>query len=336
MKIQPHNSLRKKILVLAVLLILIVSMGTSGYMVTEGWGAFDSFYMVVITLATIGYQEVHPLSVAGRVFTIVLIVFGVGVLAYTVNTAMRILLEGELQAVLGRRKMEKKIRAMKDHYIICGYGRMGQIICRELRSNNVPYIVVEKEHSEADIERGDVFLIGDATRDEVLKEAGIGRARGLLTVLSTDAQNLFVVLSARGLNPTLRIIARAVEESTESKLLRAGADRVVSPYHIGGLKIAQTILKPAVVDFIEFATKSGNIELQMEELTVDEGSEFAGRTLSDLGIGRKFGIIIVAVKRSGGEMLFNPTHKTVIGPGDILIALGEVGKLRELEKMTRK
>ncbi|MBF0553307.1 MAG: potassium channel protein [Nitrospirae bacterium] len=336
MKIQPHSGLRKKIIVLAVLLILIVSMGTAGYMVTEGWNAFDSFYMVVITLATIGYQEVHPLSVSGRAFTIVLIIFGVGFLAYTVNNAMRIVLEGELQEVLGRRKMEKKIKAMKDHYIICGYGRMGQIICRELRANNVPYVVVEKERSGEEMESEEIVVTGDATRDEVLIEAGIERASGLISVLSTDAQNLFVVLSARVLNPALKIVARAGEESSESKLIRAGADSVVSPYHIGGLKIAQTILKPAVVDFLEFATKSGNIELQMEELIVTEGSDFANQTLSDLGIGRKFGVIIVAVKRAGGEMRFNPTHKTIIRPGDILIALGEVSKLKVLEKMFKK
>lgn len=305
-------------------------------MVTEGWNAFDSLYMVVITLATIGYQEVHPMTDTGRAFTIVLIIFGVGVLAYTVNTAMRIVLEGELQEALGRRKMEKKIMGMNDHYIICGYGRMGQIICRELRSNNVPYLVVEKEHTDEDLDCAGLYLIGDATKDEVLIEAGIGRASGLISVLSTDAQNLFVVLSARGLNPTLKIVARAGEESTESKLIRAGADRVVSPYNIGGLKMAHTILKPAVVDFLEFATKSGNIELQMEELTVTAGSEFANRTLSELGIGRKYGVIIVAVKRSTGEMLFNPTHKSIVEPGDCLIALGEVSKLRVLDQMFKK
>ncbi|MBF0456502.1 MAG: potassium channel protein [Nitrospirae bacterium] len=336
MKLQPQNNLRKKILVLAVLLLLVVSMGTGGYMVTEGWNAFDSFYMVVITLATIGYQEVHPLSVSGRAFTIVLIIFGVGVIAYTVNTGMRIVLEGELQEVLGRRKMEKKIKAMKDHYIICGYGRMGRIICGELRSNRVPFLVIEKERSEEDMEHAELFIIGDATRDEVLIEAGIDRASGLISVLASDAQNLFVVLSARGLNPTLKIVARAGEESTESKLIRAGADRVVSPYHIGGLKMAQTILKPAVVDFLEFATKSGNIELQMEELKVTEGSEFANQSLSDLGIGRKYGVIIVAFKRADGEMRFNPTHKTIVKAGDCLIALGEVSKLREVEKIFKK
>ncbi|MCG6552141.1 MAG: potassium channel protein [Candidatus Magnetominusculus sp. LBB02] len=336
MKIQPHDSLRRKILVLVILQALIISMGTAGYMIVEGWGAFESFYMVIITLATIGYQEVHPLTTGGRVFTIALIIVGVGALAYTVNTGMRIVLEGELQQLLGRRKMEKKIKAMKDHYIICGYGRMGQIICHELRSNNVPYIVIEKERSETDIEIAELFVIGDATRDDILIEAGIERAAGLISVLSTDAQNLFVVLSARGLNPTLKIVARAGEESTESKLIRAGADRVVSPYHIGGLKMAHTILKPAVVDFLEFATKTGNIELQMEELTVTEGSEFANRSLSELGIGRKYGVIIVAVKRSSGEMLFNPTHKSIVEPGDTLIALGEVYKLRGLEEMFKK
>ncbi|MBF0465547.1 MAG: potassium channel protein [Nitrospirae bacterium] len=302
-------------------------------MAVEGWNAFDSFYMVVITLATIGFQEVHPLSNEGRAFTIFLIFSGVGILAYNVNVALRALFEGEFQKILGRRKLEKKIKEIKDHYIICGFGRMGRIICKELRSCWVPFVVIDQEIAKPDEDEDYLFLAGDATHDEVLKMAGIERAKGIVSVLSTDANNLFVVLSARVLNPSLKIVARAVEESTELKLLRAGADRVVAPYNIGGLKIAQTILKPAVVDFLEFATLSGNIALQMEEIPVKGTSVFVERTVAETEIGRKFGIIIVAIKRSDGEMLFNPTHKTIIKTGDVLIALGEVNKLNEVEKL---
>lgn len=330
------DKLHGKLLLSAILILLILIAGTAGYMAIEGWSMFDSFYMVVITLSTIGFQEVHPLSVHGRAFTIVLILFGVGLLAYAVKTGLRVVLEGELQEVLGRRKLEKKIRVMRDHYIICGYGRMGRIICRELATHGVPFVVIEQAGISDFLKDDMLFVFGDATRDEVLKEAGIERAKGLVSVLSTDAQNLFVVLSARGLNPSINIVARAGEENSDVKLLRAGADRVIAPYHIGGLKIAHTILKPAVVDFLEFATMSGNFELQMEEVPVKEGSVIADMMISESGIGRNLGIIIVAIKRANGEMKFNPTHKTVIKPGDTLIALGDVNRLKELESMATK
>ncbi|MEO5358455.1 MAG: potassium channel protein [Nitrospirae bacterium YQR-1] len=330
---QSIGELRKQLIISAVLLVAILTLGTAGYMAIEGWNSFDAFYMVVITLATIGFQEVHGLSNSGRAFTIFLIFSGVGILAYNVNVGLRALFEGEFQKIMGRRKLEKKIKEIKDHYIICGFGRMGRIICKELRASGVPFVVIEQEILEIETDEDYLYLSGDATHDDVLKGAGIERAKGVISVLSTDAKNLFVVLSSRVLNPSLKIVARALEESTELKLIRAGADRVVAPYNIGGLKIAQTILKPSVVDFLEFATQSGNIALQMEEITVKETSVFADRTVAETEIGRKYGIIIVAIKRSDGEMRFNPTHKTVIKSGDILIALGEVNKLKEIEKL---
>ncbi len=212
---------------------------------------------------------------------------------------------------------------------------MGRIICNEFKSKKIPFIVIEKEILETDIKNDIIILHADATKDETLKEAGILNAKGLIAALSSDAQNLFVVLSARGLKPDLHIVARALEEGSEQKLLRAGSDRVISPYHIGGLRIASTILKPAVVDFIEFATMSGNIELQMEEIPVEEKSRFSGLTIAKTKIGRELGIIIVAIKRASGKMYFNPTYKTTINPGDTLIALGEVNKLNELEKLAK-
>lgn len=326
--------LKRQFLFSLVLLVIVVLVGTNGYVLIEGWTAFDALYMTVITIATVGYSEIHPLSSIGKVFTMFLIVFGVGVILYTFNNVAKMVIEGELQEVYGRRKVEKMIGGLRDHYLVCGYGRMGTVICKELKEKGVRFVVVEKEHLAAETFDADMlFVFGDATKDEILKEAGVEHAKGLISVLSTDADNLYVVLSAKVLNPELYIVARAGEEGSEQKLLRAGADRVVSPYHIGGLRIAHSMLKPAVVDFIEFATRSGNIDLQMEEIFVHEGAEIANITLDECGIGRELGIIIVAIKRVDGEMKFNPTFKTAIKPGDMLIALGERTKLKVLEDM---
>lgn len=328
-----YSELRQKFIIAVGLVILVASFGTIGYMLIEGWNFIDALYMTVITLASVGFKEVHDLSLFGRIFTIILIIGGVGTVAYALTAGAKIILEGELQEVYGRRRLEKKIQELKNHYIVCGYGRMGKIICRELREKNIKFVIVEKQ-PDMHLEKDDLLIFpGDATKDEVLKELGIERAKGLVTVLPTDAENLFVVLSARGLNQNLFIVARAGEEGSEKKLIRAGADKVVSPYHIGGLRIAHTVLKPAVVDFIEFATKSGNIDLQMEEVLIKESSELVGKSLDECGIGRELGIIIVAIKKPNGEMKFNPTFKSAIKTGDTLIALGESSKLKNLEVM---
>ncbi|MFI5293451.1 MAG: potassium channel family protein [Thermodesulfovibrionales bacterium] len=327
------DTFKTKCILSAVLIVLIISGGTLGYVFLEGWDFFDSFYMTIITLTTVGFGEVHPLSRVGKMFTIALIVGGVGTVFYALSTAAKFMLEGEFEEIFGRKRLEKKIKELRDHFIVCGYGRMGRIICRELREKKISFVVVEKMPDKL-LDGQDVLLVeGDATRDEILKEVGIERAKGLISVLPTDAENLYVVLSARGLNPSLTIVARAGDEGSEQKLIRAGADRVVSPYYIGGLRIAHTVLKPAVVDFIEFATKSGNIDLQMEEIAIQENSGLVGRTLDDSGIGRELGIIVVAIKEGSGEMRFNPTYKTAIKAGDTLIALGEISKLKALEDM---
>ncbi|MEW5746987.1 MAG: potassium channel protein [Nitrospirota bacterium] len=327
------GSLRRRLIFALMLIVLIIAFGTAGYMGIEGWDFLDALYMTIITLTTVGYREIHALSPQGIAFTIMLIIGGVGTVLYALSTGAKIVLEGELQELFGRRRVEKRIKELKDHYIVCGFGRMGRIICRELKEKKVRFIVVEKQHDIAQ-ESDDLLIIeGDATQDDTLRDAGIERARGLISVLPTDAENLFVVLSARGMNPGLLIVARAGEEGSEQKLLRAGANRVISPYHIGGLRIAHTVLKPAVVDFIEFATKSGNIDLQMEEITIKEGSRLVGLSLDECGIGRELGIIIVGIRRASGEMKFNPTFRTTIKAGDTLIALGEISKLGTLEEM---
>jgi voltage-gated potassium channel len=327
--------LRKKALISFSLVFIVLLTGTIGYSYIEGWSLFDAFYMTVITLSTIGYEELRPLSHVGRTFTIFLVFFGLGVVAYVINNGMKVVLEGEIQRAFGRRKLEKRLKSMKGHFIICGFGRMGKIICKELKAEGVPYVVIEKEVQVLDADEEAVFIYGDATRDELLKEAMIDRSKGLISVLSTDAQNLYVVLSARELNPDLLIVARAGEEGSEQKLLRAGADRVVSPYHIGGIRIAHTILKPAVVDFLEFAVRSEYLELQLVEIEVGVGSDLAEKTMHEAGLGRELGIIVVAVKKENGEMRFNPLHNTRIKEGDTLIAIGETGKLDVIEKLAR-
>ena len=331
--------LRKRAFLSLGLVFLVIISGTIGYSIIEGWTLFDSLYMTVITLSTIGYQEVRPLSFTCRAFTIILVFVGVGAVAYGINNGIRIVFEGEIQKAFGRRKLEKRLKSIKDHFIVCGYGRMGRIICNELKAKNVPFVVVEKELPELDPEfdadEKIVFVYGDATKDEILRQSGIEKARGLISVLSTDAQNLYVVLSARELKPSLFIVARAGEEGSGQKLLRAGADRVVSPYHIGGLRIAQTVLKPAVMDFLEFATRSGNLELQMEEIPVEEDALISGKTIHETGVGRELGVIIVAIKRKDGDMKFNPVHNTLVKAGDTLIAMGETEKLKALEKLAK-
>jgi voltage-gated potassium channel len=303
-------------------------------MLIEQWSLFDAFYMTIITLTTVGYDEVHHLSQTGRAFSIVLILCGVGTMFYMFGVAAKVLLEGEIREILGRKKLTKKIENLKNHYIICGYGRMGKVICNEMILSGSQFLVIEKTAEVlADMDKDILALQGDSTQDAVLKAGGIEKAIGLISVLSSDADNLYVVLSARGLNPKLRIVARASEEGVESKLLRAGADKVISPYHLGGLRIAHTVLKPAVVDFIEFATKRGNIELQMEEIKVKGTSHIVERSLDECGIRKEMRIIIVAIKRETGEMEFNPTSTCIIKPGDTLVAMGETKQLEELEEL---
>lgn len=332
------EELRKRLILVVGLIVLVVAFGTAGYMGIEGWNFWDSFYMTIITMTTVGYREIHDLSFEGIIFTIVLIIGGVGTVLYALSTGAKFIIEGELQEIYGRKRLEKKLKDLRGHYIVCGYGRMGKIIARELKHEKLKFAVIEKNEVILDSDEKEEFFIiqGDATKDELLKRVGIERAKCLISVLPTDAENLYVVLSARGLNSDLLIVARAGEEGSEQKLLRAGADRVVSPYHIGGLRMAHSVLKPAVVDFIEFATKSGNIDLQIEEINIQEGSSLVNNSLDQCGIGRDLGIIIVAIKQLNGEMKFNPTFRTTIEAGDTLIAVGETSKLKILEDMAVK
>ncbi len=317
-----------------VILILIIGLGTFGYALIEGWPLFDSLYMTVITLATVGYGEVHPLSPSGRVFTLFLILFGVGIIAYAIGSLVQFMVEGQLRQVLGRKKLEKQIGKLEGHYIICGYGRIGGLICKEFQARPLPFVVVEKDAGlcEKLANEGRLFVAGDATDDETLVAAGIQRAKGLITAVTSDTENVYITLTARGLNPDLFILARAGEEGSEKKLRRAGASKVISPYIIGATRMAQAVLRPSVVDFIEIATAGKNLELQLEEIRVAADSHLVQKTLVSSGVRREWGIIIVGIKKADGQMTFNPKSTTLIDAGDILITLGERTAILNLER----
>jgi voltage-gated potassium channel len=293
-------------------------------MLLEHWSFIDSFYMVVITLSTVGYMEVQPLSDAGRLMTAGLILGGVGSFAYLMGSFTQIVIEGRLQHLWGRRRVHKLIKGLHDHFIICGYGRIGSVVVHEIEKEGHDLVIIEKD--PATLQRleneGRLFVEGDATLDEVLLATGLERARCLITALSQDAANVFVTLTARQLNPDLTIVARTDTEAHIPRLKRAGADRVVMPYNIGGLRMAQSVLRPTVTNLLDLAGR-GDIDLQMEELLVCQGSGFVGKMIRDSGIRARFEVIIVCIKTATGQMLFNPGPDVVIGAGDLLIALGK-------------
>jgi voltage-gated potassium channel len=318
--------------VITALLLLVVAIGTTGYHYIEGWSWFDGFYMVITTLTTIGYQEVHPLSHAGRVFNIFIILAGVSLLALAVGALSQALLEFELQSFFGRRRMEREIDRLDGHYIICGMGRVGRSVARELERKPAPFVFIESADTKRQRYATENWLViaGDATQEQTLREAQIERARGLIAATTTDATNLYIVLTARGLNPHLKIIARASEDSAEKHLLTAGADSVVSPYHFAGQRIAQSLLQPNVVSFLDTATTHLGIDLEIGEIQITSDSVFAGKTIESSRIRQERGVIVLAIKRREG-MKFNPAPDERIEPDDCLIAMGEPAQLRQLE-----
>lgn len=311
-------------------------LGSLGYVWIEEWNLFDALWMTVITLTTVGYSEVRPLTQAGRAYTMVLMLAGIGIMFYIITGLAKIIVEGEIRDALGKRKLQRTIKKLHDHYIICGYGRIGEIIARQLKERHIPFVVVENQPELVlDLEElGYNILVGDATKEEVLLEAGIERAKGLIAVVSSDANNVFIVLTARSLNPNVFIVARAADPGSQQKLLRAGADRVESPYELGGRKMAQTILRPNVVTFIDLAMKE-DVDLSMEEIPVAATSPLVGTALKDSGIRQKLNTIIVSIKRANGDMIFNPSPGTQIDAGDTLIALGMRQNLDSLEKLAQ-
>lgn len=320
-----------KILVAA--LVFVIASGTVGFHYIEKWSWFDGFYMVITTLTTIGYQEVHPLTHAGRVFNIVIILGGVSLVFLAVGSLTQALLEFELQNIFGRRRMERDIGRLTGHYIICGAGRVGRSAARELARRPAQFVVIENNEPKAQKFASEnwLMLIGDATQEQTLREARIEHARGLVAATTTDATNLYIVLTARSLNPSLRIIARASEEKAEKHLRSAGADSVVSPYVFAGQRIAHSFLSPNVVSFLDTATTHLGMDLEIGEIPITPRSPFAGKTIENSHIRQKHGVIILAIKREAG-MRFNPAPDDRMETGDFLIAMGEPQQLRDLEQ----
>ncbi|HEX7959680.1 MAG TPA: potassium channel protein [Terriglobales bacterium] len=324
---------RNLIWVTSALLALTI-IGTTGMHLIEGWGWFDSFYMVLTTFTTIGYGEIHPLSHQGRIFNSGLIIVGVVLFALLFGTLTQLLLEFELLQFFGKRKMERQISRLSNHYIICGAGRVGRSTARELAAQSVPFVVVDQHLEEGDVlERDWLFMEGDATHEKTLQVAGIERAAGLVAAITTDAGNIFIVLTARSLNPKLKIIARASEEEAARHLKKAGADIVVSPYLSAGQRIAQGLLRPNVLDFVDLTAGARDQKLTMiiEEIQVHPNSPLAGITIGNSGIHRDFGVIILAIKHADGRSQFNPRAHDLISPGDYLIAMGDPQSMVNLQ-----
>ncbi len=318
------------------LLFFLLAIGTIGYHFIEGWAWLDCLYMTIITITTVGYREIGPLSTVGKYFTMGLILYSVITVAYIVGYFTKLLVESEIFLFFGRKKLEKHIQNLSDHTIICGFGRIGGFICQELKNANNPFVIIEnRPEAITEIEElGYLYVMGDATHDETLIHAGIRRAKALVTVVETDADNLFITLTARGLNPNLFILSRASDEKTEKKLLLAGATKVVSPYKMGAQRMANIILRPAVVDFAEVVFQKRGLNLQIEEFTLSSSSKLVGNTLKKSKMRERFGVIVVAIKRPAEGMLFNPPPEETFNPGDTIIALGEPEGLEKLRNMT--
>jgi voltage-gated potassium channel len=330
--LRPHV---RRLLVPVFVLVALLAGGTLGYQLVEGWGWFDALYMTVITITTVGFHEVHPVGSGGRVFTMVLALGGVFTAFYAAAEFIRAIVTGEIRTVLGRQRMESRLEKLSGHLVVCGLGRMGRLVAEEFSAAGLPFVVVDRDPRVLegfDVPHG-IPLLGDATADDVLRRAGVERARALVTAAASDADNLFITMSARLINERLIIVARAESEGADLKLRRAGASRVVSPYSIGGHRVAQAVLRPNAMDFIELATKAGHLELQIEEAELRAGSALVGRTLKASPVRSELGIIIVAIKKPGRPMAFNPSSDTPLEAGDLLIALGRRQQLDRLEEM---
>jgi len=325
----------RQIIISVALSIILLTVGSAGYMFIEGWGFLDALYMTVITLATVGYQEVHSISPNGRIFTVFLILLGVGYFLYVVGNIIQFLVEGRIRSVLGRHKLDHQINMLKDHYIICGYGRMGRALTRFLVNRFLDVVIIEKNEERIPVMNDDgiLYLIGQATDREVLKKAGIERAKGLITAVGTDADNVFLVLTARQMNHHIKIIARAILNATKDTLIAAGANKVISPYDSGARLMSHAILRPTVLSFFEMAFTDDNTDIQVEEITVSAKSELVDKNLIESGIRQKLNLIVMVIKKHDSTMLFNPGAETRLASDDILIVMGKLRSIQALERM---
>jgi len=321
-------------LAIAILIVLVI-IGTAGFHYLEGWAWFDGFYMTLTTMATVGYGEIHPLSHVGRIFNSFLIVGSVIGAGFTIATFSQALLEFEFGKVFGRRRMEHEIAKLSGHYIICGAGRVGRTVARELRERGQSCVIVEKDPVRARWAEDEKIpvIVGNASSEEVLVKAKIERASGFVAAVNSDAENLYIILTARGFRSDLKIIARASEEEATSKLLRAGATQVISPYFFVGRRIAQLFLRPNVLDFIDTAFGTERLDIEIGEVKIPEHSLLVGKKLGDSMIRQQAGVIVLAVKNADGKLTFNPAEDSAIRAGDCLIVIGGDERLKKLEAL---
>jgi len=324
---------RTKILIISFVLFFgLLALGASGYMVIEGWPFMDALYMTVITIATVGYGEVHKVSTAGQIFTVLLIFLGVGFFLYVVGNTVQFLVEGRIRHVLGRRILDKQINKLKDHFIICGYGRMGRALCSYLIQKYLNVVVIEQNTKRVPVmdEDGILYLVGEATDETILMKAGIKSARGIISVLGTDADNVFLVLIAKGLNPELFIMARANQNSTEKTLYTAGATKVVAPHALGARRMAHAILRPTVIHFLELAFSDESANIHLEEFSVSASSRLINVPLRESGLRQELDLIIISIRKADGTMRFNPKASDRFEAGDTVVAVGQDKDLMQM------
>ncbi|MCP4566719.1 MAG: potassium channel protein [FCB group bacterium] len=313
--------------------ILTIVVGTGGFVIIEGWEILDALYMTIITLSTVGFKEMHTLSAGGRVFTIFLIFFGAFAAAFFIKSLAGMVLEGQLQAILGKRKMEKNVQKLKNHIIICGYGRVGRKVALEFERREEPFVIIERDHDMIpDAQKHHFnFVVGNAADDDMLEQVGISRARAIVSTLPDDADNVYLALTARQINSALFIIARAETNLAKKKLIRAGADKVVCPHELGGTQMAMATLRPNVVDFMQLASVvPGAEQLGIEEVSIRSGGDLTGKTIIEAAVKTKYDAIVIGLRKKSGELTFNPSGETKMNPGDILVVLGESDKLENL------
>jgi voltage-gated potassium channel len=324
---------QRKIIIALFIILLALAFGTVGYQVLLGWSWYDALYMTLITITTIGYKEVYPLNAEGRALTMLLIFFGVFGVLYAFTVMGQFIIEGQMRDLFRRKRMEKKAGSLSNHVIVCGFGRMGRIIAEELRSRKVPFVIIEKQPEivRQIIDSGMNVIEGDATSDETLRTAGVERARAMVAVVESDAENLYLTLSARVLNKDCFILSRCSDDAAEEKLYRAGASKVISPYRIGARQMAEFIVRPNIMRFIEMAFEKGNIHLEIQELAVPPNSQLDGVTLLNSGLRQNYNVIVVGIrKKQSDTMVFNPPVDSNICSDDILILLGEPERMDRL------
>ncbi|MGA2880145.1 MAG: NAD-binding protein [Bryobacteraceae bacterium] len=327
--------LRSWLIILGSGVLFIVTGGTLGFIWIEHYSPFDAFYMTLITISTVGYAEVHPLSFWGRVFNSFLIFFGVTIMLLAVGGMTQVIIELELTQYFGKRRTRKMIDKLQNHIIVCGFGRVGRGAAHELQRAGVPFLIVDKSEDRVEwaMRDGMLGVLADATDDETLKHAGVLRAKGLIATLQSDADNLFVILSAKALKPSLQVSARVASEQSEKKMRLAGADYVFAPYDMTGNRMAQVMLKPHVFQFIDFTTKNMGLDVGIEQFSVSSSSEFASKSLAESKIRSDLGVIVLAIRKSDGQMQFNPPADAEIQAGDFLIVMGEAANLTKLEQV---